>query len=177
MSALNPVVEEFAIAVVDRAKRNLGATRTVGGKQRRSVNTGTLRDSLTYVNKSRYGGNTVQFTAEGKAKIYASFVHDGRKPGATPPPVTPILEWVKKKPIRIRDKVTNKFKKMGEKHPKYDGTVDQVGLAFAIAKSIGKKGIAAFPYFADAVKEELEIRGPLFLDALERELELRLNLK
>ena len=169
MSLLNPIVEELAIAVVERAQRNLGAFRVVNGKKRRSVSTGTLKNSLTYVNKSRNGGNTVQFTALGTAKDYAQYVHYGRRPGSTPPKVEPIKKWIREKPIRIRDRSTGRIMKSTE------GRI--TSLAFAIARSIGKKGIPAFPFFDDAIREELEIRGPLFLDALERELELRLNLK
>jgi len=56
---------------------------------------------------------------------YSVFVDKGRKAKATPPPVAPILKWMKEK-----------------------GIGNDLGIAFAISKSIGKKGIQPRPFIS-----------------------------
>lgn len=58
---------------------------------------------------------------------YAINVDQGRRAGAKMPPVGPILDWLRRK------KIAPKNGKLGQ-------------LAFAIAKSIAKKGIKARPF-------------------------------
>jgi len=164
-SPIKIMLDDFGKKVVEAAQRNLGATRTVNGKKRRSVASGTLKESLTFENKTRYNKPILQFKAKGDASKYAKYVHDGRKPNSKPPPVEPILKWMKIKPIRLR-KEGGGFAKVTEAGLR--------GAAFAIAKSIGKKGIPAVPYFSEAIDSELEKAGPSFILALKKEIEFRL---
>lgn len=57
-----------------------------------------------------------------KAETYLTFVDQGRKPGKMPP-ISPIMKWIDIRGIKPRS---------GQ---------SKSGLAFAIAKSIGRKGI------------------------------------
>ena len=85
-------------------------------KNEPKVNTGRLRDSL-----SRKVLNTAmgtRYTLQIFAEDYFVYVDKGRKPNSTPPPIAPIKEWCKQKGI-------------------------DEGIAYAIAKSIGKNGIPA----------------------------------
>lgn len=162
---IRELLDRFGADVVAAAQRNLGATRTVRGKKRRSVATGTLKDNLTFKNRTRYNNPILEFTAKGRAKDYAGFVHDGRKPGSRPPPVEPILKWMRVKPIRLRSREGG-FVKATEQGMR--------SAAFAIARSIGRRGIEPNPYFSDAITSELEKYGPDFLAALKKEIENRL---
>ena len=66
-------------------------------------------------------------------KLYAPFVHDGRKPGKFPP-LAPIALWVKRKGIGVP--------------------------AFVIARSIARKGTKANPFMTRTVEaEETNVRA------------------
>ena len=165
---IKDLIEEFGKEVVEVAQRNLGAFRTVKGKKRRSVASGALKDSLSFINKTRNRNPIVQFTTNSaETKKYADIVEYGRRKGARQPPVEPILKWIDQKGIRPRNKQGG-FIKVTEANKK--------AMAFAIARSIGKNGTPETRYYRDAIETVLERRGPDFLLALEREIEIRLNL-
>lgn len=164
---LKDLMDKFGSEVVEAAMRNLGATRKVRGKNRRAVASGTLKNSLTYVNRTRYNNPIVQFTASGKAKDYAIFVHEGRRPGATPPPIAPILEWIKIKRLKPKDE-NGRFIKSTPARLK--------SMAVAMSKSIGRRGIEPLPYYTEAIDSTLEKFGPDFLEALKKEIEIQLLL-
>lgn len=165
---LKDLIDSFGHDVVEAAMRNLGASRKVrGGRSRRAVASGNLKNSLVFVNATRYGNPVVQFTASGSAKDYAVFVHDGRRPLATPPPIAPILEWIKIKKIRPKDS-EGKF---------ITSTPERLkSMARAISKSIGRRGIAPLPYYTEAIESVLDKRGPEFLVSLNKEIEIILLL-
>lgn len=85
-------------------------------KNEPKVNTGRLRDSLS--RKVLSTGFGTRFTLQIFAEDYFVYVDQGRKPNSTPPPVAPIKVWCKQKGL-------------------------DENIAYAIAKSIGKKGIPA----------------------------------
>lgn len=60
--------------------------------------------------------------------LHYIYVDEGRKPNTTPPPVKAILIWIKRRKIKIPDKMTD------------------LQLAYAISRSIGVKGIKARPF-------------------------------
>ena len=62
---------------------------------------------------------------------YAKYVDSGRRAGKVP--IKPILEWIKRNNIRAEG-------------------ASQVGLAYAIANSISKKGIKARPFLDETYK-------------------------
>lgn len=154
--------------IVEAAQRELGATRTVNGKKRRSVATGRLKDSLSFRATARYNNPVLEFSATGEAANYLRFVVEGRKKGARMPPIEPILKWMSIKRIRVRKPGGGFDKETPEKRR---------ALAWNIARSISVKGIPANPFYSTAIENVLERRGKEFLDTLNKEIELRLQLK
>ena len=75
--------------------------------------------------ETKVSGSSVVF--EGIAPEHYIFVDAGRRVGATPPPVKPIQTWINQKGLDLN--------------------------AFAVAKSISKKGINATNIYTNAVKE------------------------
>jgi hypothetical protein len=145
------ILSDFAKDVVSRAQRNIGATSTYNGKKRRIESSGQLRNSLTFSIKETGRGKTyITFGAKGAAGKYADVVEDGRRPGKFPPPDA-IKTWMKVKPIRLRNKLTNSFVKQT------DSAINSA--AFLIARSISKKGIKGTKFFESALKEQLDING------------------
>lgn len=91
---------------------------------------------------------------------YGRYVNEGRRPGAKMPPVQPILEWIRVRRIRT---------------PQYT----QPQLAWAIAKSISKKGIKPTPFIENSIEFALtnfqdEIRAGL-VEGLTKDLAVMLE--
>lgn len=165
---IKELTDDFAREVVERAQRNLGATRTVNGKKRRAVATGNLKASLTFKNRTRYNQPSIIFTTDKtKTQQYADVVEFGRRAGARMPPIQPIKDWIKVKGIRPRNK-NGGFIKATESE------VDK--MAWNIARSIAKRGIKPLYYFTDAIEQTLAERGDEFIDALAQEIDAKLNL-
>jgi len=162
------LTESIAQDVVEAAQRELGATRVVKGKRRRSVASGTLKNSLTYSATARYNNPVIQFGASGKAADYIRYVNDGRRKGAKMPPIAPILQWMRIKPIRLRKAGGGFIKKTPEA---------ERAAAWSIARAISKKGIEPFPFFANAIESVLDKRGKEYEEAIKKEIEFRLKLK
>ena len=74
-----------------------------------------------------------QFVTTIKIPGYGKYVNEGRRPGAKMPPIQPILEWIRVRRIRT---------------PQYT----QPQLAWAIAKSISKKGIRPTPFIENSIE-------------------------
>lgn len=124
----------------------LEAYEAVGGivqrdaKPRVPVNIGLLRNSITWeIGKS---GTFPTYVRVGTKIAYARPVHDGRAPGSRMPPVDVIAQWV------VEKKILNKN---GKGKRKDVGSKAVRAAAFAIAKSIAKKGIPAKPFLKDAL--------------------------
>jgi hypothetical protein len=107
----------------------------------------SLQKSLTYSLK----GGRVSF---GSPLPYAAFIHWGvngtRKNRNAPysfrskqPPMEPILQWMKAKPVRLRD-ASGKFVKQTESRLR--------SAAFLIARSIKRKGIEGLRYYTVALE-------------------------
>lgn len=96
-----------------------------------SVVTGNLRASGKVQKVDDKTIDVGFFSSDARGKGYASYVEHGRKPGKMPPP--DILEaWAYKK-FRLSHK-------------------DARSMAWAMARSIAKKGTKARPYFEPAVE-------------------------
>jgi hypothetical protein len=158
---LNDIMNRFGAAVVERAMLNLGVYRTVKGKKRRAVASDTLRTSLAYY----YNGKSskIEFFAKGKAANYASVVEFGRRKGAKMPPIEAIVQWMKIKPIRVRDDKG----KIVKQTPSVVRTA-----AYNIAKGISFRGIPPLFYWRDAVNDVIVEFQPEFESALEKEINL-----
>ena len=64
---------------------------------------------------------------------YAKYVDEGRRPGEMPP-IQDILNWIQEKPIRPRG-------------------ITQESLAWAIAKTIARKGVKPRPFIQKSINE------------------------
>lgn len=162
-------LESICKDIIERAQRNIGATRTIKGKKRRRVASGDLKDSLTYSITKGQRTTKVLFGASGKASKYAGVIEKGRRPNSKQPPTEPITQWIKTKRLKPRN---NKgvIQKMTEARIR--------SMAFAIAKSIGKNGIEGIHYFEDAIKDTMDERGQELTAALAEELRIKfLNTK
>lgn len=142
------VLNEYAAAVVERAKSNLRISRQVRGKKVNRVASGNLLNSLTYKATVRYKKPVVDFTVKGTAGKYADVIEFGRKPypgqPTKRPPYRDIMEWIRIKPLKLRNK-QGQFIKSTESAIK--------SAAIAIAKSIGEKGIQGINYYTEAIED------------------------
>lgn len=164
----------FGNDVVERAQRNLGATRIVkktikkNGKEKqvirrkRAVATGDLKNSLTFTLRKVSDGYEVTFKARGKAAQYADVVEDGRREGLKGPKTEPILQWIRTKGIKVRDGDGKILKQTPWR---------QRGLAYIIARRIGENGIEPVKYFENAYKDAIEEREQDILQALKSYLD------
>ena len=150
-------LKDFADAVVNLAKLNTMRTITKTnsrGKQykTRISSSGTLRDSIASELKvrtkdGRFSKGYINFGFKGVAAEYGSSVEFGRKPGSFPP-VAPIAQWIKDKPLKLRDIETGQFIKKATDKKAYERQIN--GLAFIIARSIAKRGQQPTNFFSEA---------------------------
>ena len=116
-------MQSASLDIIADAKGNLRANG--------SVVTGNLRASGKVQKVDDKTIDVGFFSSDARDKGYASYVEHGRKPGKMPPP--DILEaWAYKK-FRLSHK-------------------DARSMAWAMARSIAKKGTKARPYFEPAVE-------------------------
>jgi hypothetical protein len=146
--AFEDILNEYAVAVIERAQSNLRITRRVRGKVVNRNASGHLAKSLYYKLKFRYNKPTLDFTVSNdQAGKYADVIEFGRRAGAKMPPVKPIEAWIRLKPLKLRNR-QGQFIKATESNIK--------SAAFAIAKSIGEKGIEGINYYQEAVDDTWE---------------------
>lgn len=152
MSQFDKVLNEFAVAMTDAARRGLG-TRRIGKNKSYGEASGLLKRSLGY--KYTPDQKRLDFGARGRASGYADYIDKGVsgtliKRDDTPysykgkmPPVGAILEWMKVKPVRLRDENGQFIKQTPEKLQ---------ARAFQIARSIQRKGIHGLRYWSRGYK-------------------------
>ena len=193
MTYLKKTIDEFAQDVVEKAQRNLGAYRMVTDrrgrkKKRRADSSGNLRKSLTYRMRAGSDKTRLSFFAKGKAGEYADFVEQGvngtalswrPKKGHSPSPYRfkgkninqkAILDWMKRKPIRLREMKNGKlggFTKVTEKKKKQ--------AAFLIGRSIAKYGFAPLNYMSDALDDAIPEWTERFSEAVAKDIEEKLG--
>ena len=159
---------DFGEEVVRQARSNIRISQTKFGKKRKASTSGALQASLKFdvdVNTGAltFGSDliyarTIEFGAHGKEsspKGESKWMTPARKP-----PAEAILKWMDMKKIRLREKTASGSKFAKETPEK------RKSVAYAIAKSIEKKGIAPLEYFQDAYKETLPDFMPQILDAM-----------
>jgi hypothetical protein len=170
MEDYEALLNEYAATVVERAQSNLRIKRRVRGKVVNRVASGNLLNSLTYKLRIRYNKPTIDFTVKGDAGRYADVIEYGRKPGAKMPPVSAIEQWIKLKPLKLRNR-QGEFIKSTESAIK--------SAAFAIAKSIGENGIEGINYYQDAINDTWEDYSEQLIQAYAKGVEQRflLNLR
>ena len=165
-SILTPIIDE----VIERAQRNIGATRRVkypNGKTRniRINSTGRLKDSLGGSFGRRGGNIVITMSAGGAARKYFAAVNDGR-PAGKMPPLNAIGDWMKSKPIRLR----------GASGRLIPNTVKNFERAkWAIAKGIEKRGIPAKPYYTEAIEDVVDEKGEELAKLISENFEILLK--
>lgn len=146
------VVNDMAKRFVELMQSDYRMKRKVGKNYTNAVASGTLEKSLAYRLKIKGKSIDISIYAKGKASQYFLARENGRKPGKQPP-VDAILEWMRIKPIKLRDKESGKFKKPTEALKKQ--------VAFLIARKIGRDGIKgwkAFDYAMENIWDEYEAK-------------------
>lgn len=165
---LDAAIVTYADDVIERAQRNIGASRVIRGKRRRRVASGKLQNSLKYfVAKSKFK-TVLDFTTTDDVDSYAGVIEFGRRKGARQPPVSAILDWMKEKNIRLQKKGGGFIK---------ETPALRRSVAFLIARSIGKNGIEGIHYYRDAIESANEANPNLFSDAIKKEIETRTTLR
>jgi len=127
-------------------------------KKNNSIATGKLINSGKVVDARGSFDVEVGFDTD-----YAYFVEFGRK-GGTPQPWKPIFEWVKKK--HIVSTLNINTKRPSSKQQDYETRAKS--LAFAIAKSIERKGTKARPFLYPAFRKNEDEVIKILQDAINR---------
>lgn len=146
------VVNDMAKRFVELMQSDYRMKRKVGRNFTNAVASGTLEKSLKYRLQIKGQSINISIYAKGKASQYFLARENGRKPGKQPP-VDAILEWMRIKPIKLRDKESGKFKKPTEALKRQ--------VAFLIARKIGRDGIKgwhAFDYAMENIWDEYEAK-------------------
>lgn len=156
--ARDKVLADFADNVVRLAQINVGKTYTAKNSKGKSYkkridNSGNLRKSITSELKTttkdgRFSKGFIIF----KMLEYGFNVDKGRRAGKGVPPQV-LIDWIKKKPLRIRDLKTGRFKTF--KNAEQKATAIK-GLAYVINRKIKKYGIPATNFFTDAYESQEE---------------------
>lgn len=146
------VVNEMAQRFVELMQSDYRLKRKVGRNFTNAIASGTLEKSLKYRLQIKGQNINISIYAKGKASNYFLARENGRKPGKQPP-IDAILDWLRIKPIKLRDKQSGKFQKPTEALKRQ--------VAFLIARKIGKQGIKgwkAFDYALDNIWDEYEAK-------------------
>ena len=147
------VLADFADNVVRLSKINLGKTYTAtnarGKKYKKRIdNSGNLRNSIkSKITQREEDGRFAKANIVFEMLDYGINVDKGRRAGKGVPPQK-LIDWIKKKPLRVRDLKTGKILKQTESRVK--------GLAFVINRKIKKYGIPATNFFTDAFESQEE---------------------
>ena len=148
---------------IRKAQKNLSTRRRRKVASGRFVtsqidNSGRLSKSMKY--KSARGKLTFEMAE------YGLYVDEGRKPGKYAPPKA-IEEWIKSKPIRLRDLKSGKFMKQTKKAMQ--------SLAFLINRGIHDNGILPTKFFTKALNSEIKRLEKTLPEALEKEIDTYFN--
>ena len=172
-SQLKDLLNLFGKDVVERAKSNLKVTQRIKYPNGKSYNrnryaSGKLYNSLTFKASVAGGKPFIKFTTKSEeTQRYADIVEFGRRAGAKPPPIEPIIEWMKVRKIRLRNS-KNEFIKYSEEA--------QRNAAKRIAWAIGRNGTPGILYYTTAIQEILDERSPAFFQYLNEEIAFELDI-
>lgn len=148
-NSLQSLFERYGKIFVEKTKSNLisGLKKNNPGSD---PTTGLLYPSIAF--DVEIIGSIFRFTIN--MEDYWVNVNDGRRPGAIPPPITPIIKWLQHNPTvansfslttkKLKDIEMTTFKGLSVKVP-------ILSASFAISKSIGNKGIAPTNFFTDVI--------------------------
>lgn len=170
---LKDLLNLFGQDVVERAKSNLKVTQRIKYPNGKSYNrnryaSGKLYNSLTFKSSIAGGKPFIKFTTKSEeTQQYADIVEFGRRAGAKPPPIDPIIEWMKLRKIRLRNS-KNEFIKYSDEA--------QRNAAKRIALAIGRNGTPGILYYTTAIEEILDERSPAFFQYLKEAISFELDL-
>ena len=99
----------------------------------KKIATGRLYNSVSY-SVSPDGDISFSYAEEGK------WVESGRRRGARYPPPGPILQWIKVKGIKGRDRTTGRF-------------ITDKSLTFLIQRAISRDGIKPVKFMSEAIEK------------------------
>ena len=153
--------DRFRFGVLSDARKNLAMKRrrTSPNPNRGSYTSATnSTKTLSYSLKSKRKNLDIQFSME----YYGYWVDQGRKPGKQPPPKV-IQEWIRKKPIRPRDK-------RGRYIAKTEATMNS--LAYLIGRSIGKYGYKKTQFFSEPFEKRYRKLGDDIRSAIMRDFDI-----
>jgi hypothetical protein len=169
-------LDSFGQSVISQAKINLGLAGKGGGELENSIRFEVLRtdegisiefymaDYGTFVDKGVSGNRKNQSFTDWKGETKSSpYKYTTRQP-----PLGILELWVKKKGLRGR-KALIKHRKEGDKKKKIKGAgqfITHKSFAFAIAKSIKRKGIKSISFFQEPFGLGMQTFNPDFLNAL-----------
>ena len=146
-------LDNYSKELVKLLKIEIGRNRTRSYSSGRSYNspidnTGSLRESIESLAKESANG----FGFNIMANEYGLAVDKGTKQGQPPvyKPTTNIqdlMQWIRSKPVRIRDS-KGRFVQATDYRVR--------GLAFVIARKIGRDGIKATGFIQDAINQSME---------------------
>ena len=170
---LKELLDLFGKDVVERAKSNLKVTQRIKYPNGKSYNrnryaSGKLYNSLTFKSSVAGGKPFIKFTTKSEeTQQYADIVEFGRRAGAKPPPIDPIIEWMKVRKIRLRN-AKNEFIKYSDEA--------QRNAAKRIAWAIGRNGTPGILYYTTALQEILDERSDAFFQYLNEAISFELDL-
>lgn len=170
--AFEEILNEYALAVVERAQSNLRINRRVRGKSVNRFASGHLSKSLYYNLRIRYNKPTIDFTVSNdEAGKYADVIEDGRRPypgdPTKRPPIAAIEEWIKIKPLKLRNRQGEFIKATQE-------TIKAAARRIAI--SIGERGIEGINYYKEAIDDTWDEYKDRLMNGYVKSIENRLLL-
>lgn len=152
-NSIQALFERYGNVFVEKTKSNL-VSRLKQNNPGSDPTAGLLYPSIAF--DVEIVGSIFRFTIQ--MEDYWQNVNDGRKPGSIPPPIKPIIQWLQHKPTvansfkltrkKLKDVKVSTFQGLSVKTP-------LLSAAFAISKSIGKKGIAPTNFFTDVITPEV----------------------
>ena len=127
LELIAPIIEEIIKETLEEKRYPFGFARFRGVSNKRA--TGSLINSVKVnVVTSKKGITELQVLMN----EYGEYVNAGRRAGGRNVPIQPLIEWIKARKLRPRDK-DGKFIQINEKSIK--------GMAFGIQKNIKKYGV------------------------------------
>lgn len=151
----NDVLLKYRASIIESLRQNLiQLDKDQPGKLLQSIDIKITKNSSSLV-----------FTL--RMEDYWKYVDEGRRKGARMPPINALLEFIKVRGIKPNAKIIKGKKKQVNR----DKALKQV--AFAIGKTISKKGIKPTYFFSDVINEDLYLEMKTDLElALKKDIEI-----
>ena len=145
---------EFSLKVIERAQLNLGTYGFAWLKANRRIDASNkLKNSLFAKTLMQGTGILIEYFS---FEMYANYVEDGTRPSQKNPSKTmvdSIKEWMKVKPVRLRQRRPNALSKASSVFSPM-GVKAREQAAWAIATSRLRRGSKSLPFMQEAVESE-----------------------